>query len=181
MNSGSRDPDHLTDGQVIDLLHLGLDDRGDTALDSGDWWYWLHMRADLLAARSRELFDVHHLDERCIAGLLGVSELTIRRWFSTSKAWSRPVREKLAGLCFLVCYAQDQTTDPQAKKLIDAALAAVREDGDGTRDPIDDRSENDLCVRGVNRLYGVPGLMAAALQVLLQQQLVEPPGDRAES
>ena len=171
MSSGSYPTEHLSDARMVGLLNIGLTSGEQLADDPDQLWRWFEIPSGQLVKEFNKAIKGHKLEERDVAQLLGVNQLTVRRWFSGSKLFPDQVKERLAGLCYLLRLALHPRCPVEVKELVDEAIAAIAKSAN-------DPSRAEIAVQktpqaGVQSVFGVPGLMAAALYLSLYVRNVD--------
>ena len=103
MKNESYPTEHLSDPQMVQLLNIGLDpSSGEGEGVCEEFWDWVETAEGPLAKALNETLKSCGLSEADVAPLLGVNQLTVRRWFSTATPFSRSVKEKLGGVGYLL-------------------------------------------------------------------------------
>lgn len=156
--------EQLTDTQTIELLSVALRDEITDSPYMAQFHQLKAMPPDQLSKKVVQVLRECELHRtQAAARLLGMSELTVRRWFGTLKPFPESVREKLAGLCLLLPLARDEACPAEVRRLILASLATLRMDSGEHA-----ASQGDESTDLVASVFDTAGLMATALFLLVR-------------
>jgi len=155
--------EHLSDGQIVDLLSAALQPAGRQGEVLAEFQRFAHMASSELVQTVRTELTAHGLTISEAAELLGVRELTVKRWFESSKGLEDGVKHKLAGLCVLLVLAADDVNASDSADLVRSAASALRSNGE--QDAEVARTES---VDILTSVFDVAGLTAANLRSALQ-------------
>jgi len=166
MNSGENRAQQLSPAQVVDLLGMTLGrDRG-SAGARAEYQRLAGLPVDGLTDTAFHLLTRRGVGHMGAAQLLGVTEITVRRWSEGGGGCTDAAKLKLVGMCTLL----DLSEDCEARRLVDKAISLL-EAGENSGRAANDREEMLVAA------FGIAGLMAAALYLALGVGTVDgPPG-----
>jgi len=155
----------LGDNQILDLLSLGLESQDSPRLMVDEFRRLAALSSGDLVQNLRKGLGVQGLNAGQAAQLLGVSELTAKRWFESSGVLAENAQAKLAGLCLLLSLASDEMGRSGPGQMVRSAVTALRKAADSGVD-----LASGEAARIVTSVFGVAGLMAAALHLALTEK-----------
>ena len=155
--------EHLSDEQIADLLSTALEPTGRQGEVLAEFQRFAGMPSTELVQTVRKELSARGLTISETAELLGVRELTVKRWFNSSKELEESVKRQLAGLCVLLLLAADDVKASDSVDLVRSAAFALRSDVGQDADAA--RAES---VDILTSVFDVAGLTAANLRSALQ-------------
>jgi hypothetical protein len=168
MTDQTFDTHAMSDLQIMDLLSLGLSSSDDPRGLVEKFRDLVQMPSAELLELTRDRLDDRDLSFEQAAQLMGISELTLRRWFESSEPLSSDATAKLTGLCLLLAFAEGDADDPDAARLVDAAVNSLRKE---PQRPGPDLLESTSAL--VASAFGLAGIMAAALHAAVSAECPE--------
>ena len=157
MNQNAFCAEHLSDAQVVDLLTLALRSSEPNRELSDTYDRLCQMAAGDLLKTAQGLLTSHGLEETAAARLLGVTDLTAKRWFSSTDSLPEQVKPKLAGLCALLPLVDGGQGNPRVANLVNIAIRIVK----ARREEVDTVGRDER-LESLLRVYEAVGLMAVA-------------------
>ncbi len=157
--------ERLGDSQVVDLLRLALSTGSPGDAPTSMLKSLIEMQSSELLTAAREQMSEHGLGTAEAASLLGVSELTVRRWFEIAEDVPPAAKRKLAGLCFLLSRASEMPRDSAIGQRIRLAIAIAK--GESCAQGPDAGDERDQLVASV---FDAAGVAATALHAVLEAE-----------
>ncbi|MDM8007513.1 MAG: hypothetical protein QUV05_15345 [Phycisphaerae bacterium] len=165
MGSKAYDTRRLSNEQIVDLLDLGLEAAGEPGAHATELQRLMGLSASQLLEAVRNSLRGHGLGVNEASRLLGVNELTAKRWFESAGTLADNARTRLAGLCVLLSLASSETRRFGAAQMVRSAVAALRKAADDSADVA-----HGEAARIVTSVFDVAGLMAAALYRMLTEE-----------
>lgn len=156
MNSGDYRAQHLSAAQVVDLLGMALERDSGSHGALAEYQRLAGLPADGVTETAFHLLARQGVDHMGAAQLLGVTEITVRRWSEGGSGCTEAAKLKLASLCTLLGLSEDC----EARRLVDKAISLV---GAGKNSGRACNGREEMLVAA----FGVAGLMAAALYLAL--------------
>lgn len=155
--------EHLSDGQIVDLLSTALEPAGRQEEVLAEFHRFAHMASSELVQTVRTELRKRGIRSSHAAELLGVRELTVKRWFDSSKELEDSVKRKLAGLSVLLSLAAEDVKASHSADLVRSAAFGLRSDEREKADTAHAESADIL-----TSMFDVAGLTAASLRSALQ-------------
>ena len=118
--------ERLSDTQVINVLSLALSTSSTGNAIASSLKSLAEKPFSELLNIAREQMSEHSFRLAEFADLLGVSELTARRWFETTEDLPRAARHRLAGVCVLLSHAHEMDSGSNAAQQIRLAVSVAR-------------------------------------------------------
>jgi hypothetical protein len=167
------DTNQMSDLQIVDILSLGLPSADDQRSVLAEFENLVEMPSAELLQLTRSRLEECGLGLEGAAQLMGVSELTARRWFETSESLAGSAVPRLAGLCLLLSMGEGGADEAEAAGLVSAAVSALRDKSTEGASGMLEGSAGILA-----SAFGVAGVMAAALHSVLMTECMEADSER---
>lgn len=156
MNSGEYRAQQLSPAQVVDLLGMALGRKHGSTCALAEYQRLAGLPVNGLTDTAFRLLARHGVGHMGAAQLLGVTEISVRRWSEGGGGFTDAAKLKLAGMCTLL----ELSEDCEARRLVDKAISLLGA-GENSGRAGNDREEMLVAA------FGIAGLMAAALYLAL--------------